>query len=70
MTQPAPLSVADKFAIHELLASYYDDVVVKMNDQWLFHERMIRDWSGPILRAFPGQAGVKVPRQRPPELMR
>jgi hypothetical protein len=49
---------------------YYDDVVVKVDDQWLFRERMIRDWSGPILGAFPGQTGVKIPRRRPPELMR
>lgn len=51
-------------------AGYYDDVVVEIDGQWLFRERMIRDWSGPILGAFPGQSGKKVPRQRPPELVR
>lgn len=49
---------------------YYEDVVVKINGLWLFRERMIRDWSGPILRAFPGQSGVKIPRKRPAELQR
>jgi hypothetical protein len=49
---------------------YYDDVVVKVADRWLFCERTIRDWSGPILGAFPGQTGVKIPRRRPPELTR
>ena len=51
-------------------AGYYEDVVVKIEGRWFFRERMIRDWSGPILGAFPGQTGIKVPRRRPPELVR
>jgi hypothetical protein len=26
----------------------------------------VRHWSGPVLRNFAGQTGVKVPRKRPP----
>jgi hypothetical protein len=49
-----------------LFSGYYDDVVVKVDGRWLFRERVIRHWSGPVLGNFPGQDGVKVPRQRPP----
>jgi hypothetical protein len=49
-------------------AGYYDDVVVRVDGRWLFQERRIRDWSGPILGNFPGQTGQKVARQRPDEL--
>jgi hypothetical protein len=49
-----------------LFSGYYDDVVVKVDGRWLFKERVIRHWSGPILHKFPGQDGVKVPRKRPP----
>ncbi len=45
---------------------YYEDVVVKVGGRWLFEERVIRHWSGPVLRKFPGQDGVKTPRKRPP----
>ena len=51
-------------------AGYYEDVVVKRGDQWLFQQRWIRDWSGPILKAFAGETGERVPRARPPELQR
>ena len=44
---------------------YYDDVAVKVGGRWLFKERTIRYWSGPILARFPGQPGVKVPLKRP-----
>jgi hypothetical protein len=49
---------------------YYEDIVVKRNGEWLFKQRLIRDWSGSILRNFPGQSGEKKPRQRPAELHR
>jgi uncharacterized protein (TIGR02246 family) len=52
------------------MAGYYDDVVVKRDGRWLFQSRMIRDWSGPILKNFPGQDGEKIIRQRPEELRR
>jgi hypothetical protein len=48
-------------------AGYYDDVVVKVDGRWLFEERLVRHWSGPVLRKFPGQSGTKVPRKRPTE---
>jgi hypothetical protein len=49
-----------------VFSGYYDDVVVKIGGRWLFKERVIRHWSGPILRNFPGQDGVRAPRKRPP----
>ena len=49
------------------MTGYYNDVVVKQDGRWLFKERLIRDWSGPILKAFAGQSGQKVPRKRPPD---
>lgn len=47
---------------------YYDDRVVKSHGQWLFQERVIRLWDGPVLARFPG-CGTRVPRKRPPELV-
>ncbi|MDB5675702.1 MAG: snoaL-like domain protein [Sphingomonas bacterium] len=47
-------------------AGHYDDVVVKIDGHWLFQERLVRHWSGPVLRNFAGQNGVKKPRKRPP----
>ena len=47
---------------------YYDDQLVKVDGEWLFKERIIRLWDGPVLARFPGR-GERVPRQRPPELV-
>jgi uncharacterized protein (TIGR02246 family) len=47
-------------------SGHYEDVVVKRDGRWVFKDRLIRHWSGPILAAFPGKDGVKVPRRRPP----
>ena len=47
---------------------YYDDRLVKLGGQWLFRERTIRLWDGPVLARFPGH-GARVPRKRPPELV-
>ena len=47
------------------MLGYYTDVVEKQEGRWLFRNRLIRDWSGPVLKAFPGQSGNKVPRKRP-----
>jgi hypothetical protein len=46
---------------------YYDDRLVKIDGQWLFQERTIRLWDGPVLARFPGR-GTRVARKRPPEL--
>jgi hypothetical protein len=46
-------------------AGHYDDMVVKIDGQWLFQKRLVRHWSGPVLARFPGQDGRKVPRKRP-----
>lgn len=48
-------------------AGYYEDKLVKVDGQWLFKERIIRLWDGPILSAFPGK-GTYIPRKRPAEL--
>lgn len=47
---------------------YYDDRLVKRDGDWLFSERTIRLWDGPVLARFPGH-GARVPRKRPPELV-
>lgn len=51
-------------------AGHYLDEVVRNNGTWRFKSRLIRDWSGEALTGFPGQTGVKTPRNRPPELVR
>ncbi len=51
-------------------AGHYLDQVVRTHDGWRFKSRLIRDWSGEALAAFPGQSGIKTPRARPPELVR
>ena len=47
-------------------SGHYEDTVVKIGGRWVFKDRLVRHWSGPILGAFPGQDGVKIPRKRPP----
>jgi hypothetical protein len=47
-------------------SGHYEDVVVKIDGRWVFKDRVIRHWSGPVLGKFPGKDGVKIPRQRPP----
>ena len=49
-------------------AGYYEDKVAKRQGAWLFTERVIRLWDGPVLARFPGHGEYK-PRKRPPELM-
>ena len=46
---------------------YYEDKIVKARGRWLFKERIIRLWDGPVLARFPGH-GQRTPRKRPPEL--
>lgn len=46
---------------------YYEDKLVKRDGRWLFLERVIRLWDGPVLARFPGK-GERAPRKRPPEL--
>jgi len=48
-------------------AGYYEDKVAKRQGEWLFTERVIRLWDGPVLARFPGHGEYK-PRKRPPEL--
>jgi len=47
---------------------YYEDILVKQENEWLYKERTIRLWDGPALKNFPGK-GEYVPRKRPPELV-
>jgi ketosteroid isomerase-like protein len=47
---------------------YYEDKLVKVNNRWLFRERIIRLWDGEVLARFPGR-GQRIPRKRPPELV-
>jgi hypothetical protein len=48
-------------------AGYYEDRVEKRAGRWLFSERVIRLWDGPVLARFPGHGEFR-PRKRPPEL--
>ncbi len=47
---------------------YYEDCFRRENGEWRIAERIIRDWSGPILKNFAGQTGERVARPRPPPL--
>lgn len=47
---------------------YYEDRFRKEDGQWRLAERVIRDWSGPILKEFAGQTGERVARPKPPPL--
>lgn len=48
-------------------AGYYEDQVAKHQGTWLFTERVIRLWDGPVLARFAGHGEYR-PRKRPPEL--
>lgn len=47
---------------------YYEDLFRREDGQWRLAERVIRDWSGPILANFAGQSGARVARPKPPPL--
>jgi hypothetical protein len=47
---------------------YYEDLFRREDGEWRLAERVIRDWSGPILKAFAGQAGTRVARPKPEQL--
>ncbi|HEX7710243.1 MAG TPA: nuclear transport factor 2 family protein [Sphingomonadaceae bacterium] len=47
---------------------YYEDVFRFADGEWKLAERVIRDWSGPILKNFAGQSGERVARPMPPPL--
>ena len=47
---------------------WYEDVLRRSERGWRISERVIRDWSGPILARFAGQTGARVVRTRPAAL--
>lgn len=47
---------------------YYEDLFRREDGHWRLAERVIRDWSGPILKDFAGQSGERVARPRPAPL--
>jgi hypothetical protein len=47
---------------------YYEDRFRQEHGEWRIAERIIRDWSGPILKNFAGQSGERVARPRPAPL--
>ena len=47
---------------------YYEDRFRHEGGQWRLAERIIRDWSGPILKEFAGQTGERVARPLPAPL--
>ncbi|MBO9519329.1 MAG: nuclear transport factor 2 family protein [Porphyrobacter sp.] len=44
---------------------YYEDVFREEDGRWRLAQRVIRDWSGPILKDFAGQTGERVARPKP-----
>ena len=44
---------------------WYEDVLHRSERGWRIRERVIRDWSGPILARFAGQSGERIARPRP-----
>ncbi len=53
-------------ALHVM--GWYQDRFRQENGEWRLAERVIRDWSGPILKDFAGQTGERVARPMPPPL--
>lgn len=47
---------------------YYEDTFRRQAGQWRLAERVIRDWSGPILKRMAGQTGEREARPKPPQL--
>jgi 3-phenylpropionate/cinnamic acid dioxygenase small subunit len=47
---------------------WYEDVFRRSDLGWRIRERVIRDWSGPVLARFAGQSGARVARPRPAAL--
>jgi len=45
-----------------------EDLFSREDGRWRLAERIIRDWSGPILKGIAGQSGERVPRPKPPPL--
>jgi len=44
---------------------WYEDVLHRTARGWRIRERVIRDWSGPVLARFAGQSGERIGRPRP-----
>lgn len=44
---------------------WYEDVFRRTEQRWRIRQRVIRDWSGPVLARFAGQSGERVARPRP-----
>ena len=47
---------------------YYEDLFHLEDGRWRLAKRVIRDWSGPILRGIAGQTGERIARPKPPPL--
>ena len=47
---------------------YYEDAFRWERGRWRLAERVIRDWSGPVLARFAGQTGAREARVKPPQL--
>jgi ketosteroid isomerase-like protein len=47
---------------------WYEDRYVCEDGRWKIAQRVIRDWSGPVMGRFAGQTGERIVRQRPPAL--
>ena len=47
---------------------WYEDVLRRSESGWRIRERVIRDWSGPVLARLAGQSGARIARPRPAAL--
>ncbi|MEO6152709.1 MAG: nuclear transport factor 2 family protein [Croceibacterium sp.] len=47
---------------------YYEDSFRFERGEWRLAERIIRDWSGPVLARVAGQSGARAARPLPPQL--
>ena len=47
---------------------YYEDTFANEQGEWRLTQRVIRDWTGPILARIAGQNGERVARPMPPQL--
>ena len=45
---------------------YYRDIVVKVDGQWLFEQRMASKWMGDVLKGFPADSIAPLIMERPP----
>lgn len=51
------------------MVGHHEDILGREDGQWRLAQRTIRDWSGPVLASFAGEAGEWRARALPPPLI-